>query len=81
MQEAVDEPVCIWQIVFNAGNEPGFRPPMLSDEGTKLFDRDGLAQVDGPDEGLILEIILRAEPGIPELRSNLSGTLCLGSGW
>jgi hypothetical protein len=68
-------------LVFNGGHEPGFRPPMLADEGTKLLDRDGLAQIDGRHPGLILEIVFRVELRIAALRSNLRSNLFLGSGW
>jgi hypothetical protein len=43
VEHALDGSVSIGQLVLYADNEPGFRPPMLSDEGTKLLDRDGLA--------------------------------------
>jgi len=54
---------------------------MRSDEGTKLLDRDRLAQLDGVHQGLILEIGLGGELGIPELATDLSRNVFAASWW
>ena len=68
-------------LVFHAGDEPRVSPAMCSDKGTKRLDRDGLAQCNGVQEGLLPAIVLWAEPGIAELRSKPSGDLVFGLMW
>jgi len=82
VEHPFDGTISMVEVILDTGDEPAFRPLMLSGQAAEVLDGYRcLGAVNPVHQGLILEIVFRGELRIPELRSNLSGNLFLGSGW